>query len=281
MALQSIADWTVTGGTVGTDFTIQTTDAVHGYVSLRMEATAVAAAVQSAIVPAEQNRPHKLRVWLKASSNAAGSNVTVTARAIRNGKALGTLFTMIAGVPLSAAATWLLYELELTDALANGYYITISKAAVAFQLSVGLAEVVPCKKSFSAYPSGNQSVNSGAWTKVLFQTEIHDYGSTYTNGATSLFTAPARGLWHFDATVLLDALAADKQHVIAFYVNGAEYRGRAHTRVGSAVSTPSLVLSADILLNKGDNVGVYMLHDHGSARNALAAYNVFSGHELW
>lgn len=281
MALTKLDDWTLGTGAYGTDLDIFPTDSVHGYVCAQMNSTAVATYISSVIMPSENGRPHKLRVWLKASSIAAGSNVTVQARAIRLGKALGTLFTLISAAPLSAANTWLLYEMTLTDYLACGYYIIIYKAAVAFQLRIGLAEVVPMKKCFSARLSANAALTTTGWRLVPFDTEESDYGSIFDT-VNSQFVCPAPGYYSFDAGIRYnDSFNAGNVVGATFWLNAAEWPySRGNERVMAAGEYPGLTAVRSGTLAKGDTVEVRSYHNYGSNRSVQATTSHFSGYEV-
>jgi hypothetical protein len=72
--------------------------------------------------------------------------------------------------------------------------------------------------AFSAYNTGSQSITTGTFTKVLFDTETFD---TNSNFASSRFTPTVAGYYQINASL---SMAGTMTRIIAsIYKNAAEY----------------------------------------------------------
>lgn len=128
--------------------------------------------------------------------------------------------------------------------------------------------------AFSAYHDTAQNTGNGADAALSFNTEEYDHGSNF---ASSAFTAPVDGIYHFDA--LMRATATFSSIRINLYVNtGGGYTQvrRAIVQAGGTGTTCSI--SADLALSSGDLVKVYAYGNSaislGSGANAI----YFNGH---
>jgi len=130
--------------------------------------------------------------------------------------------------------------------------------------------------AFRAYASGSTTLTDNAAVKILFATESYDYGSDF---ASSTFTAPVAGVYHFDAIVYY--ATAVTTPVIAntwIYVNGAAVvTGPDFSTTGNA---PIYGVSGDILLAANDTVEIYHLQNSAGAEATATGSDKtwFSGH---
>lgn len=130
---------------------------------------------------------------------------------------------------------------------------------------------------FRAYPSSGTTIADGANTKILFQTEDYDYNNNF---ASSTYTAPVAGVYHFNGRVgFATTIASGVLAYLVLYVNGAE------TIYGNALSTAyttasAFVISGDIKLNANDTVELWMYQDSGGteATQASSVAVWFAGH---
>ena len=105
--------------------------------------------------------------------------------------------------------------------------------------------------AFSAYPSGTQSISTGTYTKILFQTETFD---TNNNFASSTFTPTVAGYYQVNATVYCAGLNST-------YARGLIYKnGSALKAVGVQISTAGYAMQlAEVIYMNGstDYLEVY------------------------
>ena len=127
---------------------------------------------------------------------------------------------------------------------------------------------------FRAYASSSTSLVDTTDTKILFQTENYDYNSNF---ASSTYTAPVAGVYHFDASFLLGVTVSPVLGYCKLYVNGSEVaRGSGN----SPITGTSFSVSTDVLLSANNTVNVYGYQDtagdEGTVIGSFATY--FSGH---
>lgn len=126
--------------------------------------------------------------------------------------------------------------------------------------------------AFGAYSTAAQNSGNGAFAKVLYATEVYDYNSNY---ASSTYTAPIAGVYHFDANIR--TAAANTIFIISLFKNGAEYRRGMDSRQAS-VSAQGAVLSTDVLLAANDTVEIYSFANASLALTTAEAEMYFNGH---
>lgn len=124
---------------------------------------------------------------------------------------------------------------------------------------------------FGARATGSLGTASG-FRAVVYASEVYDSSGAY-DPSTGIFTAPATGVYHFDATLYV---ASGGRRLISLFVNGSEdVRGIDDT----SGNTINLTLSTDIPLDAGDTVGVQVYTansvDHGDSGTSR-----FSGHGI-
>lgn len=110
--------------------------------------------------------------------------------------------------------------------------------------------------AFSAHKNGtNQTgVVSATFTKVTFGTEEYDVGAAF---ASSTFTAPIAGVYHFDAAVNFNTNVVDQNlYEVALYKNGVIYKQGDIIRA-SGTGDVSAQTSADVSLAATDTIEVY------------------------
>ena len=125
---------------------------------------------------------------------------------------------------------------------------------------------------FRAYTTVNQTgVPPSTQTKVLFPTEQFDIGGNF---ASSRFTAPIDGYYHFSSSVHI--LAAQGLPQITLYINGAiaVYGSIQQVSTNDNVS-PNL--SAEVYLNAGDYAEAYAYSTNATSFFGNSALTWFSG----
>jgi len=122
--------------------------------------------------------------------------------------------------------------------------------------------------SFMTQLSGNQSVSTGSWTKIVFNSEDWDSDSAFDT-STGRFTVPsgAAGKYTFYTSVAVDSMTADQNVYVAFYKNGS------HAQSGNATPSVSTTISSSISasfdLAVADYIEVYSLQSSGGSKNYI------------
>jgi hypothetical protein len=87
----------------------------------------------------------------------------------------------------------------------------------------GTAMVSGNMPAFSAYLSANQTVTSGTFTKIQFNTELFDTASAYDNTTNYRFTPTVAGYYQICLTVSNEASLTLTRLAVSIYKNGTEY----------------------------------------------------------
>jgi len=125
---------------------------------------------------------------------------------------------------------------------------------------------------FRAYSTVTQTgVAASTQTKVLFPTEEFDIGGNF---ASSRFTAPIDGYYHFSASVHI--VGAQGLPQTTLYVNGA-IKVYGNIQQVSTNDNVSPTLSATVYLNAGDYAEVYTYSTNASSFFGNASLTWFSG----
>ena len=148
--------------------------------------------------------------------------------------------------------------------------IVLSDAGTLKRLDIKHIQNTP---SFYAELSSNQSIDSGSFTKVTFDSEKHDSDGTF---ASNRFTPAVAGTYFVTAQVAIDELGADASSYTCIYFNGSHANGNSGTALsggGTITASVNMILTFDT----DDYVEVYAYHNHGSARNAIGNSTTESG----
>jgi hypothetical protein len=113
------------------------------------------------------------------------------------------------------------------------------------------------------YLSANQSVGTGAWTKILLNTESYDVGKNF--GAYK-FIVPISKYYSVKASIAWLAPVADKQYACAIWKNGATIVDSiSHA---SHADTVTINVVDTVYLEKDDYLELYGYQAAGSNKNA-------------
>lgn len=128
---------------------------------------------------------------------------------------------------------------------------------------------------FRAYASGATTLADGASTDIAFATEDYDYNNNF---ASSTYTAPVAGVYHFDACFTY--ATAISTGVIA---NCRIIKGGALALTGTSsvpVTNGAYSVSGDLLLAQGDTIKAAGYHDSAGAEDVAtgSTQTWFSGH---
>ena len=126
----------------------------------------------------------------------------------------------------------------------------------------------------------NQAISNTTWTKINFATEHYDYGGNF---ASSRFTAPYDGIYHFDASVMVTSASWSdgEQMYMGFYKNGVLFlTPRLWECQATNVTYITINGYVDLYLEAGDYIEVWTYHNRGPTTYIHAApLNVFfNGH---
>ena len=128
--------------------------------------------------------------------------------------------------------------------------------------------------------SGDQSLNSGTFTKITFDSEVYDTNSAF---ASNKFTVPADlgGKYVLTAGTYLDNIDDTEYLELFFYKNGSSANfGRQVVFAPNTNRHGAFTSTITLSLNASDYIEIYVYHDEGSAQSARSAYTFFSGHRL-
>jgi hypothetical protein len=207
---------------------------------------------------------------------------------IHQAKAVGTISPTSDSVVASSIADEAIESEHLNNNIISGQTaLTLPPAATdEFLISDGGTikrvdySVIGNTPAFLVNLSGDQSLNSGAFTKITFDSEVYDTNSAF---ASNKFTVPANlaGKYVLTAGIYLDNIDDTEYLELFFFKNGSSANfGRQvvfapnTNRHGAFTSTITLSLSAS------DYIEIYVYHDEGSAQSARSAYTFFAGHRL-
>lgn len=133
----------------------------------------------------------------------------------------------------------------------------------------------PHKIAFAASAAQNQSITNSTYRKIEFATESYDFGDGFlpftgtTTTATSVFTAPVAGIYHFSAGIgfyIVSSVHNIDYAEIKLYKNDSPIATVVGTMANNgATSSSNAALSKDISLVAGDkfHVVVYQRNDGG------------------
>lgn len=129
--------------------------------------------------------------------------------------------------------------------------------------------------AFSAYHNTTQNTGNGADAAMSFNTEEYDHGSNF---ASSAFTAPVNGIYHFDALFRVNAAYSTLRITLYVDTGGGYAEVRRFNMYAGTTAGQSAAISADLSLSSGDKVKVYSQANSALAIGPDATGNYFSGH---
>ena len=119
--------------------------------------------------------------------------------------------------------------------------------------------------AFSAYLSSNQSISTGTWTKIQYDTKEFDSDSDYDNTTNYRYTPSVAGYYQVNAGGYI--INGTGFIGTAIYKNGSFAKRGSSAAPSSATSVQS-INSAIIYMNgTTDYLEVYVYHSYGSARS--------------
>ena len=125
--------------------------------------------------------------------------------------------------------------------------------------------------AFSAYQSSAQTLSSGTFTKVQFQTEEFDTNNNFDSTTNYRFTPTVAGYYQINGGVGVGATPT--QVVALIYKNGSSYKGGANIPSCYNTSVSSIVY----LNGSTDYVELYCYFGSGQAMSATMSATYFNG----
>ena len=122
--------------------------------------------------------------------------------------------------------------------------ITLTPTAIAgtntqtLPAATGTVMVSGNMPAFSATNNTTQSISSGVWTKISFQTEEFDTASCFDNTTNYRFTPNVAGYYQVNLGYAESGYNALQ---ISIYKNGSAYKSGAQLQSGGAISVSALV----------------------------------------
>jgi hypothetical protein len=171
---------------------------------------------------------------------------------------------------INPATGLILYQTDATD----GFYYNAGTPLVPNWLKL-TTDKTPI--AFSATTTIEQIIPSSVYTKVLYPVEEFDESGNFVPGATSEFTTPSTGIYHFDAVTFFLA-APNTTNYITIFVNNAPKKTTFNT---SPFNTYSLQVNADLKLTAGDVVDIRLFIPGGGTQMASSSVFIwFSGRKI-
>jgi len=133
---------------------------------------------------------------------------------------------------------------------------------------------LPLQPGCSVKHSGNQTIPTGTWTKMTFQTERFDTNADYDNSTNYRFTCPVDGIYCVALSVSFSA-THDSLSSTAVHINGSElHRSNSSAIKNNAQQNVNTVVF--IKLDATDYIEGYAAHEQGSDDTATADYSYMS-----
>lgn len=158
---------------------------------------------------------------------------------------------------------------RLTRAIAGAAHQFGTEAAGLLYIDRAVLRETPA--SIETYRNSAQSIATGTWTPVEFNTEYHDHGGDwdYTN---DYFEVVEKGIYSIAASVGIDSIPDADSMQTSIIVDSSNVRlGTLVTNgTGGAVALKSTV-AAIMELDVGEQVQIGVWHNSGANRNTLSA----------
>jgi hypothetical protein len=136
----------------------------------------------------------------------------------------------------------------------------------------------------AAFTFGNQSIASGSYGKILFPYLEFADGTVWDN-SLSEYTAPATGVYHFDARVLISQNIFDglKTFIIAICVNNIPVSKISIYETYNSLSSylPQFSLTGLLKCNASDKITVQLYQNTGVTQYIGSAGTAFSGYRVY
>lgn len=124
---------------------------------------------------------------------------------------------------------------------------------------------------FRATQASPQSISSGSFQKINFDTETWDTASYFDNATNYRYTPLVAGKYRVSIVCGITALPAGSVISIAIYKNGSLYNSIQAAPGGGAGTANSVIDITDVVSMNGstDYLEAFLIHDSGSNKNTL------------
>lgn len=165
-----------------------------------------------------------------------------------------------------------------TDNIAVNGVATANIAPLAVttgKINEGAATIDKWRNSvaFAAYHDTTQNSGNNAYADIAFNTELYDIGSNF---ASSTFTAPVDGIYHFDVSVRATANHTRLSVAVCLSDNTILMEGGVAS--SSNVTNDNAVIGGDVKLDESQTVKVRVFANATTALSGDANLVRFSGH---
>jgi len=261
--------WSVDAGTWGTDMDRETSVVEAGANAIHYIDTATTSVrVASDYYPVVAGSPYRISALMQ-QDDISSQDVTFSLAWFTAAKGYIS-GTFIFKDNLPDVDTW--YELSgILNAPSTARFarILLGRATASFNAYSAYAKIEPHPVCFDAYLSA-ASTNYNKAAAVVCDTELFDYGSAYATG-TGLFTAPADGIYTFNAQITVTLSSAGEWAAAWFWHNGAAVKGITAYAVGHAASAQVVSSgSITILMARGETMGILAGHSGAIGTRAYA-----------
>lgn len=199
-------------------------------------------------------------------------NVTQT---VSKGKLIGNIFFQLSPTFLLAAGECVIFVKDSgwQAYTADGEPKTSGIAAVPITFGDGTVQATAAPATAATYCavaniSAAQSIPSGAYTAISFDTVVADPDSQFSGGTT--FTAKQAGLYQVQGSVRIAADGASGYGMATIYHNGNPCGGDSHPAISGVVS--SLSVGMTLVLAQGDTIQLAYYQNSGSSVNTAVSH---------
>ncbi len=172
-------------------------------------------------------------------------------------------------------------DIKITDGTqAAGKVLTSNASGLAsWQLPVGVSS----NTGFSATNSAGQNITSGTQPFVILDYEEYDDGGNFSSSG---YTAPADGVYHFDALVHWSTFSSGTVRwafTLKIYVGFTVMHKNVTYYVTDMTENHAQALSCDLKLTAGQTVRLSVEQNTGLSQTIQAGteYTFFSGHRVY
>tara|TARA_B110000858_G_C17439697_1_gene309176 strand:+ start:13 stop:531 length:519 start_codon:yes stop_codon:yes gene_type:complete len=122
----------------------------------------------------------------------------------------------------------------------------------------------------SVYLSGSQNISNNTWTKITFDSEIYDTNNAF---ASNKFTVPSgqSGTYNFNTRIKISGIDDTEFIDSVLYKNGSAVWNTAKKEYNGGQTDQQIasIVTNQFVLNAGDYIEFYAMHNEGSTRPAL------------
>lgn len=141
----------------------------------------------------------------------------------------------------------------------------------------GPSAVAATESISASYTTSSQSVAASTDTAVLFGTKLWDSHNSF-NTSTGVYTIPASGKFHVDATTVFTSYTGAGNTAMIIYKNGVAYKQGSYTVTHAVSGAWSQSISCAVDCIAGDQITIRVFQSSGSSRtlNGTSSGNHFN-----